>query len=554
MATEQPGVSTARRGAWALVCVAGVAVLSVALYAASIHAAPGNSDGASVILEGQAFAGGNLTLEHWALSLDSWWLVDVLLYALATALVGVRPELLHLVPAVAAALVVVTGAWIAQRHKSGAAAMVGAGSVVVLLGLPTHALAQFFLMGPLHVVTTLWCLLAFVGLRRGRYGLGFALSICFLAAAMLGDLQAAVLGVAPVALAGALCSLRARQLRRGLPAIAAAAGSVLLTIIVRLAASLVGTFSLSHDPSADLHEMLLNIRHIFRWGAALGGAGSFPFGAPSVPRLLEVLHGFGVALGVFALAIAAYRVLRPVVGIVLAHRPAPAPDVGSPAAEEAWWSDVLVLAFVGSVAIFVVLAASPLAAYGRYLTSAVVFGSVLAGRLAGRLTEIVFAPGLESRRRIWRSTAFRAATVVLSAAVVAGYVATFVDTLSVAAPPSLSTGLARYLERHHLERGIGDYWSASIVTVDSDEHVVVRPVIASVSDRLVRYTKASTSTWYTRRFQFLVYNLANPWGGVDLASATSSFGRPVEVRAVGTYRVLTWGRELRVPPSGGSYR
>ena len=34
-----------------------------------------NSDGASVILEGKALLG-NFTLTHWALSLDSFWLVD----------------------------------------------------------------------------------------------------------------------------------------------------------------------------------------------------------------------------------------------------------------------------------------------------------------------------------------------------------------------------------------------------------------------------------------------------------------------------------------------
>src|ERR1022692_4118164 len=48
-----------------------------------------------LILEGNALSGGNLTLKNWALSLDSFWLVDVPLYAIAVLVAGVRPQLLH---------------------------------------------------------------------------------------------------------------------------------------------------------------------------------------------------------------------------------------------------------------------------------------------------------------------------------------------------------------------------------------------------------------------------------------------------------------------------
>jgi len=45
---------------------------------------------------------GNFTLTHWALSLDSFWLVDAPVYSVAVLVGGVHPQLLHLVPAVIA--------------------------------------------------------------------------------------------------------------------------------------------------------------------------------------------------------------------------------------------------------------------------------------------------------------------------------------------------------------------------------------------------------------------------------------------------------------------
>ena len=172
--------------------------------------APGNSDGATVILEGRALSAGNLTLKHWALSMDSFWLVDVPLYAIGVLLVGVRPELLHLVPSIVAFAVISVGAWIARFGRRGWAAALAVGALVVLLGLPNRALAANFLMGPLHVTTVLWCLGAFVALRNGRYGWGWLLGVGLLAVGLLGDMQAAMLGTIPVFLAGLARGLFAR--------------------------------------------------------------------------------------------------------------------------------------------------------------------------------------------------------------------------------------------------------------------------------------------------------------------------------------------------------
>ena len=81
-----------RRLAVLIAVVVGLVALGLVLYPSSVHAAPGNSDAATAILEGKVLSDRNLALNHWALSLDSFWSVDVPLNAIAVLLAGVRPS------------------------------------------------------------------------------------------------------------------------------------------------------------------------------------------------------------------------------------------------------------------------------------------------------------------------------------------------------------------------------------------------------------------------------------------------------------------------------
>ncbi|HKH88036.1 MAG TPA: hypothetical protein VKA05_04400, partial [Acidimicrobiales bacterium] len=178
-----------RKAAVVLTAILGIVGLVIWLYAASIHANQGDSDGATVVLEGQAILHGHLLLHGWALSLDSFWTVDALVYAVAIAVAGARPSLLYAGPAVIATAVILVGILMARENRRGAAAVAGGFTVVALLAFPTHSMASFFLRGPLHVGTALWSLIAFWAMRRGRFGLGWAIAVLMLVLGMLGDLQ-----------------------------------------------------------------------------------------------------------------------------------------------------------------------------------------------------------------------------------------------------------------------------------------------------------------------------------------------------------------------------
>ena len=517
-----------------LAVLAAVAGWSVLLYLSSVHAAAANSDGATVVLEGRSLVAGNLGLDHWGLSLDSFWTVDALFYALAVAVAGVVPQLLHAVPAVIATLTIALAAFIARQGRRRWAAVAAAGAVVVLLGLPTAAFAEFFLMGPLHVATTLWCLLAILALRRRRFGWGVAASAALLAAGMLGDLLALAIGVLPVALAGGVAMLRSRRVGAGLPAVAAAAGGVAAWQVARRVAVALGSFSVGPaNPRAPVHQMLANLGHVVTYGAALAGVGVGPFAAPSIPPVLEAAHAAGAALGVAAVLVGLAGLVRS--SLTGAERAAPP---GSAEGEWTFLGDAVLIGFLGSCAVFVYLSFNSTPPFGRYLTPALVYAAILAGHLLGRLVERL-------RGRVVPAVASAACLVV-----VAGYGATFARTLVAAPPAEGAARLAAYLERHHLDRGVGAYWSSSIVTVESSGRVALRPVVALSGGRLARYPRNSEASWYGGGFQFLVFQPSAPWGGVDAASAARSFGAPRRVVRIGSYEVLTYRHDLRIEPDG----
>jgi hypothetical protein len=518
--------------------VVGLASLTALFYLAAIHSFAGDSDGATVVLEGQSMAAGHLTLGTWALSVDSFWTVDALFNAVGVFIVGLKMMLLYLVPAFIAALVVLMGVVIARDGRRGAASVAAATTVVALLGLPSHYLSYFFLRGPLHVGTTLWCLVAFFALRRGRLGVGWFVAVVFLAAGLLGDLQTVALGIVPVLLAGIVAMLRTRNWRAGAPMIGAAAASVLLAVALRKLAELIGTFAIGKiQASASPSQMLTNLRNLAPSGAHMLGVGIGSVETGGGPGWLGAVHVVGVFVVLSALVYFAGRLF---VGIVKGKDRAQRTGAsGTKDTPVAWrLDDLLLIACFGGMVVFVVLSSSSTFEFDRYLTSSVIFASILAARLVGRLTANV-----DSYRLL-------ACGGVVSLAVTASFATGLVIYVRAPDPPQPVTQLARFLEAHRLDHGIGDYWSASITTVTTDGTVTIRPVTVDRSGRIVRYKRQSSATWYAgQSFAFLVYNTAVP-DAIDTSIASGTFGPPKQLYIVGTYRVLVWSPHIAISAAG----
>src|SRR5579883_55757 len=522
----------------ALVALAALAVLTAWFSVVSVHAFAPDSDGATPVLQGQAMASGNVILHGWLLPLDSFWSIEAPLYAVATAMAGVRRQLLVLVPAFTAAMVVLAAALLARqgRHKGAAAA--GVVTVVALLVFPTHALASFYLRGAYHIGTVLLALLAFLAMRRNRFGPALAVGTLLLAAGMLGDSLMVAYGIVPVLFGGLFAMGRRRSWRAGAPAAVGSLAAAALAEAARGLLSALGGFTVdpSH-PVAHGPQLLQNAKDVVSFGLALAGARNGAFQSGGVPGPLQAARIVGAVLLAAGIVAALARLVAGLregqvgeragrVGGSTWHRSEP---------EAAFLDDVLVTACVGAAATFCVLTPSFDPQSARYLVPSVIFASVLAGRTVARFVAATSAPGL------------RSLLVGVGSAATACYAAGVGYNVSAAPPPSGIAALASYLEAHHLTRGVGAYWDASITTVVSDGQVAVRPVVLGPTGTIVRYPHQSASTWYKGvAFQFLVFDDANPWGGVDLATAAATWGRPARVDHVGSLEVVVWPHPLRV--------
>jgi hypothetical protein len=195
--------------------------------------------------------------------------------------------------------------------------------------------------------------------------------------------------------------------------------------------------------------------------------------------------------------------------------------------ERRWLDDALVIAMLGSVATFVVLAVNGVPG-ARYLVATVVFASVLSGRIVAQAWQRL-RPGRAAR-----------AMCVVGVAVALCFAAGLGYTIAQPVPVQSATTLATWLEVHHLRNGVGGYWASSITTVESRGAITVRPVWANPDGKLGRYMKLSSASWYAgQRFQFLVYETP-VYQGVDTVSATKTWGRPAHIYVVGDYHVLVW--------------
>ena len=435
---------------------------------------------------------------------------------------------------------IVVGVIMAREGRRSVAAVAGGATVVVLLAFPTHSFASFLVRGPFHVVTGLYALPAFAGLRRPRLGLGWVMAVVFLTLGMLGDLQTLFYGVVPIFLAGIVAMLRERTIRGGLITSSAAIVCLPLTVVLRKIAKFFGAFTIGPaNPLASLHQMFTNTTHVFSYGLELIGTSSTHLGTGGVPGLLQAVHVVPAVLMTVSIVWALILLIRGAIGGPPRPQTTPAatPTAGAPRQQSEYWrlDDMLLIATFGSAASFVFLSLTDDFEYSRYLVTGIIFAAILAGRTVGRYWSWL------ADRKLSMLAAALGIVIALSLVSCLGF------NLAQAVPTQPAQELGTWLEANHLTAGVGDYWSASITSVEMSNRVKIRPVVLGPQGVLVRFMRESAASWYEgQRFQFFVYNLAMPWGSDNLTTATKTWGTPARTYTVGTYSILVWNAPIVV--------
>ncbi len=519
-------LSSGRRLAAALGLAAGFVAYVLFLTEVARHTRYGNSDNANALLAGEAMLRGNPLLRDWVLPTNSYWLIDLPMMGIASVLFGMRELLVHAVAAVVTTTTMVVGAMVARMGRPVRSWWVGAGVLLILLGLPHLYLVIFILHGPHHLATALFCLIAFALLSGGRLGdLRWVAATGLLAVTVHSDPVAIAIGVVPVAAAGLLDGLRTRRFAALAAPLAAAAGAMAGSLFLAFLLDQIGGYSYRADNPPYIKAWPQNLRAT---PTVLGGLlGVLTHGG--LKGVAKVVHHVGALLFAAALLV---TLIRSAAGLVRpSARPASVASVRLWRPTPAWLDDVLLIGCVGGVAVFALLTV-PLdqRLNARYLLPSLVFGAVLTARRAIEASDRIPAPAV-------------AGTML---ALGAAYLMTPLGTLGQPVPVNPSVAVVDWLEARGLHRGYGQYWVAGITTVTGRELVAVRPV-ANVGGVLRPNVGFASRRWFedARPFRFVILNSARP-DGVDEQVAVATFGAPVEAHDIGQYRVLVWDRDLRV--------
>ena len=551
-----PAAPWPRRLVWpVLFAAAGLALF--AAYLRQAQTVPVMSDGASNALQAWDLLHGNVLLRGWTMSDVSFYTTELPQYMLVVLAHGLNADVVHIAAAMSYTLIVLGAALLARGRAAGREAavrmLVAAGMMLApSLGTGTVTL----LSNPDHTGTAVPMLAIWLILDRtsagpgGRGALGgkvapqdrgvpagspprsnaawvpIVVVTIVLAWVQVGDPLVLFEGVVPLVL---VCAFRIWR-RRGTLAgnwyeLALAGGAIVSVGVAWLALKLIhqlGGFDVRPPAVALAHigHVPANAWVAVRSVLLLFGA-DLHAGQNGAQIGIALVHLAGIALAAWA----AGRALR---------------RFGT----QDLVVQVLTVTLIVLLAAFVVRGNPNVAGSAHEIAAVLPIGAVLAGRLLA---------GTLARGRL----------LIPALALVLGcYAGIEVHNAVQQRPSDPNAQVAAWLAAHHLGYGLGDYWNANAMTLDSGNQVQVR-YVSRIGGKLVQRPWESASSWYDparHDATFLVTpgpaSACSPGTPAAWqAAARATFGPPSGTYRVAGFTILVWPKNLlpdlaAVPPHG----
>jgi hypothetical protein len=504
-----------RRWAWS----AGFAAAGVALFAAYLRQAqtvPAISDGGSFALQAWDMLHGNVLLRGWTTADLSFYTTELPQYALVELAHGLNPDVVHISAAMTYTLLVLGAALLARGNatgRDGAVRMLVAAGIMLAPSLGTGTatlLSSSDHTGTQVPMLVIWLILDRV---RPRWWVPVLVSV-LLAWVQVADPLVLYEGVIPLVVVGAIRAYRRRgPLRDSWYELSLAAGAVLSVGAAALTLKLIhilGGFVV-RPPTAAFAVVATLYSNVWvavesvlvLFGADFSGEQFGPHAA------IALVHLAGVALAAWAFG----RALR---------------RFGT----QDLMVQVLAVAAVVLLAAYVLRGNPNVAGSAHEIAGVLPIGAVLAGRLLA-------------------GTLIRSRLIPVLALVGVCYAGILVHNIVQRPPYDADGQLAAWLQANNLHYGLGDYWNANAITLDSGNQVQVR-YVSRVGDKLVDRPWESENSWYDpaqHDATFLVTpgpaSVCSPgtpagWQGV----ARGMFGPPSRTYRVDGFIVLVWDKNL----------
>jgi hypothetical protein len=523
--------------------LAAVAAGLFFVYLLVSRTSPENSDEANILFMASDMLHGNVMLQGWVLSDVSFFTTELPQYALLEHVFGLRAETAHIAAAMTYTLVVMLAAALAAGRRAYVPAAERPVRAVVTAGImiaPQLGVGVFILLLSVgHIGTAVPLMLTWLVIDRASPSAAARpsavrlweapLVAVLLAWPLVADRLVLVAGVIPLVL---VCLVRSGQAfgwpRRGSwrpwlrGGVRGAQRELMLIAAAGAAYGLAAAaeWLLRRSGAFTVLTVVYKLAPVTQWpGHAwvafegwLALFGARP-GGSWLENVFALLHLAGVALVLVAMYQVARRFLR-----------------GADLIDQ-----VLLAAIVVNVGSYIPCTlASAGVLNAREFAVVLPFGAALAGRALAAPLLAAARAGRRGRR-----------TGGIAMAVLAGYLASLgYAAIQQPAPPA-NQQLASWLAAHHLTYGIGGYWQASSVTLDSGSKVTV---VAVMPRNFQRYLWECSYSWYfphVHTATFLVTDSAQ--GGlsnwIPNPAAVVGYGRPAHLYHVGTYTVYVYRHE-----------
>jgi hypothetical protein len=507
----------------ALAALLGWAVCGLALYALFLHMSrtvPVNSDGASNALQAWAMLHGNPLLHLWWLSDVSFYTTELPQYMLVELARGLTPDVVHVAAAMTYTIVVLLVARLARGEATGRQGLLRAGMAAAIMIAPQHAEITVLMLSPDHVGSTVPVLAMWLLIDRARRRWYVPLAVCaLLACGVVADEIVLLTGVAPVLIVGLAVAYQKVVIQRGplrsgryglALAAAGAAGAEAGWRALALIRSHAGFYVFPADNRiVGFASLPHNLQQTYQGILLLFGA-DFMGQQPGLALAIAFAHLAGLALVCWAVC----AVLRRFASCDLVVQ-------------------LMAVATLISLASFALGPNASEALSSREFAAVLPFGAALAGRtLAARVSRARLVPAL--------------------AAVLAVYLLGTIRVASQPPVPAQNQPLAAWLEAHKLSYGLGGYWMASSITLDSGGAVRVVPIKAGREAWPFQWE--GDPGWFNparhvANFVVLPANGIGPGPGPGpnpptVTSALATFGQPARAYFLTGYTVLVWTTNL----------
>ena len=467
-----------------------------------------SSDGANSALQAWDILHGHLLLHGWIIGDATYYTFDLPVLALTELFSGLSNLTSHVASALTYLIVTVFAVAIALAGSRGLARVARCGVVVVVLTAMFHleSNTHYLLGAPDHTGTSVFLLVSVLLIDRvpARW-YTWSLLLAILCAGQIGDATVLYVVVPAVVVVCGYRVVAARKVRTSDAANAlAAAASVPLASVVRAVMLHFGAYQMVAPRTA------------------LSPPQQWPHNAALAWHALRVLFGAEAGSGSPALARNAGYILG--IACLLA--------VAAGFARVVWtWrtasraEQLLCAAIVINLSAYVI-STMPIPSNSYEVVAVLPCGAILAARAC--------VPGrIGSTLRAGLATGLAAIAALLPLAIATPRPA--------AAQPTAP--LSAWLEAHGLTYGLADYWSSSIVTLETGNRVRVRPVNV-YGHRVFPYFWESSTLWYDPSRNdptFLIVDLAAP--GLS-PSAGHIFGKPARIGHVARWEILIYRKNL----------